>query len=401
MKQLFDEKYFYTYKFLDNCMPIYALYMIFFREKGLSLFEISLLLSFWSLVSLISEIPSGILADRWNRKYMLFIGTILKAVCYIVWCFSGSFFMFALGFLFWGISSSFMTGTEEGLLYDNLKSENRESDFSKVYGKGRFYSSLGIIVGIISGGILAHFISIRTISIASSVILIINLFFVSILKEKNYYSERLKKESIRFFDTFIGAVKICLNNSRLFLGLIILVFVISIISSYSDEYDPLIINDFGLGYIWVSVIMILRFAFIAMGERFASSFEKKFKSKNFVLVFSGLASVLYLIFSIIWNQYALMVFGFLCMIMTVAEVIQIKYIQEGINEEGRTTVMSIYGMLQNVVMIFYSTFLAFLTNAFSLRICYILISVYCIIRTAIMFIIKFIVNNRTKPQVIQ
>ncbi|MCL2116136.1 MAG: MFS transporter, partial [Methanobrevibacter sp.] len=175
MKENFKEKSFYIYKLLNECLPIYSLFLILFIEKGLSVVEISLLLSFWSLVALLSEVPSGIIADRWNRKYMLFIATVLKAICFAIWFISNSFSMFALGFLFGGISVSFTSGTEEGLIYDNLKSEKRENDFSKIYGKGRFYSSIGIIIGVISGGVLANFISISTIFLMSVAILTINL----------------------------------------------------------------------------------------------------------------------------------------------------------------------------------------------------------------------------------
>ena len=63
MGQKFKEKSFYAYKFLNDCLLVYALYTIPFREKGLSVAEIALLLSFWSFVVLLVEIPSA-MADN-------------------------------------------------------------------------------------------------------------------------------------------------------------------------------------------------------------------------------------------------------------------------------------------------------------------------------------------------
>ena len=389
----FSEKYFFTYKFLNDCLPIYALYAILFKEEGLSIAQISLLFSFWSFIVVITEVPSGILADRWNRKYMLFIATVLKAICFITWSFSNTFFTFALGFLFWGLSESFSSGTEEGLLYDNLKNENRESDFGIIYGRGRFYSSLGTIIGVVSGGILAYFISISTLSIISAVIMVINLFFVSKIKEKNYYSERLKDEHASFFKTLSGAVNIGFKNYKILIGMILLVLVIGV-SSYLDEFDPLVVSDFGLGYFWVSIIFAVRFIFTAIGNRYASKIDEKIISKNNVFIFSALGGVLILVFSVIWNQYALLIFGLYCMVMTMAEVIQIDVIQKQIGEEGRTTVMSLISLFQNIAMIVFCSIFALLSNGYSLRICFILISLYGIAGLAIVFFIKkFVIRH--------
>ena len=387
MKQQFKEKGFYAYKFFNDCLPVYALYTILFREKGLSVAEIALLLSFWSFVVLVAELPSAILADRWNRKYMLCIATFLKAACFVTWCFSDTFLMFGLGFLFWGIENAFCSGTEEGLIYDNLKSENRENEFTKIYGRGRFYATLGVLIAIVSSGILATFISISAISILSAVICVINFVFVYQLREKNYYSERVKQEKIGYFKTFLEATRLCIKNSKIFISIIFLIFIVSMMD-YLDEYDALIIDDFQLGYIWISVIYTVRFLFVALGNHIAPKIEEKFISKNKTFILAIISSLFLFTFSMIWNQYAILVLGIGCMLMTIVEVLQINTIQREIKEEGRATVMSIYSIGQNVVMIIFSLLYALLSGFYSLKMVYIIISVYCVIGAVLMYFIN-------------
>jgi len=382
------EKSFYAYKFFNDCLPVYALYTILFREKGLSVAEIALLLSFWSFVVLVAELPSAILADRWNRKYMLCIATFLKAACFVTWCFSDTFLMFGLGFLFWGIENAFCSGTEEGLIYDNLKSENRENEFTKIYGRGRFYATLGVLIAIVSSGILATFISISAISILSAVICVINFVFVYQLREKNYYSERVKQEKIGYFKTFLEAARLCIKNSKIFISIIFLIFIVSMMD-YLDEYDALIIDDFQLGYIWISVIYTVRFLFVALGNHIAPKVEEKFTSKNKTFILAIISSLFLFTFSMIWNQYAILVLGIGCMLMTIVEVLQINTIQREIKEEGRATVMSIYSIGQNVVMIIFSLLYALLSGFYSLKMVYIIISVYCVIGAALMYFIHY------------
>ena len=387
VEQSFREKSFYIYKFLSDCLPIYALYTMLFREKGLSITEIALLLSFWSFVVLLMELPSGILADRWNRRNMLCIAAVLKAVCYILWCFSDAFAMFGLGFLFWGIADAFSSGTEEGLLYDHLRSENRESEFSEIYGKGRFFATLGILVAIISSGILASFIGISAISVLSAAICVVTFIFIYQMREKNYYSERLKEEKIDYFKTLFEAVKLCIKNPSMLVNMIFLVFVVSI-ADYLDEYDALIIDDFQLGYLWISAIFVVRFIFVAIGNRIAHKIEEKFKTKDKGFILAIIASLLLLIFSVMWNQYAIPALGVACMIMAIVDVIQINIIQGEVKEEGRTTVMSIYSMVQNAAMIVFSLTYALLSSVYGLKMVYVIISIYCMTGAALIYFVN-------------
>lgn len=171
----FNVKLLYIYKFISQCLPIYAFYTILFIERGMSVTDVAVLMALWSVFTIVFEVPSGILADRWNRRNMLAIAAVLQGLCFVIWFFSHTFLMFAVGFVFWAIAGAFTSGTEEGLTYDNLKSDGCEDSFAKVYGKARFYANIGIIVGIVSAGIMASFISIGTIALISAAICFVNV----------------------------------------------------------------------------------------------------------------------------------------------------------------------------------------------------------------------------------
>ena len=112
----FNVKLLYIYSFISQCMPIYAFVTILFIERGQSVSDIALLVALWSVFTIAFEIPSGILSDRWSRKYIIAIAVMFKGVCFIIWFFSHTFIMFAVGFIFWAISSALKSGTEEGLI---------------------------------------------------------------------------------------------------------------------------------------------------------------------------------------------------------------------------------------------------------------------------------------------
>ncbi|WP_338291617.1 MFS transporter [Enterococcus raffinosus] len=96
----FNVKLLYRYKFMSHCLPIYAFYTLLFIERGMSISEIAILVSLWSGFSILFEIPSGILADRWSRRNMLVIASFVEGLCFFIWSFSQSFSLFAVGFFF-------------------------------------------------------------------------------------------------------------------------------------------------------------------------------------------------------------------------------------------------------------------------------------------------------------
>ena len=374
----FSVKLMYAYKFISQCLPIYAFYTILFIERGLSINAVAVLIALWSAFAIVFEMPSGILADRWNRRNMLVLSAVLQGLCFVVWYFSHTFSMFAIGFVFWGMSGAFVSGTEEGLIYDNLKSDGREEDFTKIYGKARFFGNAGILAGIASAGVIASFISIGAIALISAAICFTNAILASFLREKNYYAQRTDKESGGYLETIKEAVSL-FRGSKLALISVLFLVLFASLGDYLDEFDALIINDFQLNTIWVSVILTVRFVFVALGNLVAPKMQRKVSSVRQIVLLGGLACALLALFAVIWSRYAIPLFGLSCMFMSITEVLFVNIMQSEINDEGRATMMSFYGAGQNIVMICFSLVYAFLAGIFTLQQTYVMISVYGVI----------------------
>ena len=387
----FNVKLLYVYKFINQCLPIYAFYTILFIERGKSLTDVALLIVLWSVFFIVFEVPAGILADRWNRRNMLALATVLQGICFLIWFFSHTFLMFALGFVVWGLAEAFVSGTEEGLIYDNLKSDGEEEHFAKVYGKAEFFANVGTIVGIASAGIFVNFISIPSIALLSAGICFVNVIFALQIREKNYYSERLEKETAGFYDTIKEAGGFLKGNTVALVSILFLVLFASL-GGYLDEFDGLIIIDWALHYVWVSVILTVRFAFIALGDLLAPIVQKKVSLIKQIMLFCGVACVFLAVFAAIWNRYALLAFGLSFMVMAVVEILLVNALQNEIEEEGRATVMSFYSIGQNIAMIFLSLIYALLAGIFTLQQVYVILSIYGIVGSSVFFLLSRILK---------
>ena len=139
-------------KWFNLVMPVIVL---FYQENGLSMQDIFLLKSIYSIAIVIMEIPSGYLADVWGRKKTLLLGAILGAIGFAMYSLSVGFFAFAIAEIVLGLGHSFISGADSAMLYDTLKANKQEKEYIKHEGwitsSGNFAEAIaGVLGGLIA-----------------------------------------------------------------------------------------------------------------------------------------------------------------------------------------------------------------------------------------------------------
>ncbi|MBU2566920.1 MFS transporter [Patescibacteria group bacterium] len=98
-----------------------AVVMFFYDHRGVPVNQVFYLSIFWAIFSLLSEVPSGYLADRIGRKQTILLGVVLMLMGDLMQFYAFGFWQFAIIFSFWSLGFSCLSGTEEAMLYDSLK----------------------------------------------------------------------------------------------------------------------------------------------------------------------------------------------------------------------------------------------------------------------------------------
>ncbi len=99
--------------------------------RGFSLVEIGVAETVFHIVSLIFEIPSGVLADVFGRRKMLIVSTVMRMIANVVMILSGSLVTVCISIGFQALAYNFSSGTGDALAYDSLKLAGMESGFDK------------------------------------------------------------------------------------------------------------------------------------------------------------------------------------------------------------------------------------------------------------------------------
>ena len=123
-------------------------------NSGMSLAQILLLQGIFGLLILLSEFPSGIIADIWSRKSVLFLGQIFLILGIITYYFMFSFvgFVFAEAFLSLGLS--FKSGTDSAFAYDSYLEINSPKESDNIISRGQQVMLFGNIFMLSTGGLL-------------------------------------------------------------------------------------------------------------------------------------------------------------------------------------------------------------------------------------------------------
>ena len=146
-----------AFKFFDAFILIFPLYAVMFVDAGLSPVQISVALTAWSVTTFVLEIPAGVVADRFPRRHVLAIAQAGRAAGFLIWLVWPHFWGFLIGLVLWGGKSAFTSGTFEALLFDELKAQGREGDYTRQIGRARGVQALGTLTAALCAAAVARF----------------------------------------------------------------------------------------------------------------------------------------------------------------------------------------------------------------------------------------------------
>jgi len=173
-------------KWFNLVMPIVVL---FYQENGLSMSEIFMLKSIYSIAMVATELPSGYLADVWGCRKTLLFGAIMGTFGILIYSLSGMFSSFVVAEIILGIGFSFVSGADSAMLYDSLKAENREEEYIKHEGRITSSGNFAEALAGVAGGLLAT-ISLRTPYYFQIVVAAIGIPAAYFLQEPKHALER-------------------------------------------------------------------------------------------------------------------------------------------------------------------------------------------------------------------
>jgi len=145
----------YLFQILNGMFFYVPIIVLFWQENGLDLTKIMILQSFFAIVIVVFEIPTGYFADKYGRKKALLIASVSMTIAIVLYAIGHNFSAFLVAEFFFAVTASFVSGTTAALLYDTLQDLGREKEYKKIWGKTSFFYMLALGVTAIAGGLIA------------------------------------------------------------------------------------------------------------------------------------------------------------------------------------------------------------------------------------------------------
>ncbi|PLX28360.1 hypothetical protein C0581_02415 [Candidatus Parcubacteria bacterium] len=255
---------------LMNVKVISVVSTLFYLHRGLTLAEVFYLTVVWAVVSLLFEIPSSYLADRWGRKKTILLGILLSLAHWVLFIFADNIIIFAVAISLASLQFASFSGTDDALIYDTNKELGKKD---KSIGKlGKYYSarSLFKIIAPLIGAFIANgllewqFLIVLAIDMVA---VTASLFFAVKIVEPNHYVDVEEQE----LGIIKDAWKIIRSDwviGKAILGRTLLFIVMFIIWRFHQKYFIDIgLSVWALGIAW-SVIHIFGFFYNQNIEKF-------------------------------------------------------------------------------------------------------------------------------------
>lgn len=354
---------FYSYYFFSFLLPLYAVYLLVVETTLGSQLYPSLLIAVWAFTVLCLEIPSGILADVWNKKNVLIIGQSAKFLASCIWMISESLPLFILGCILWGIHESFCSGALEALLYEELEQNRKQGDYQKESGRCRFFMAAGITIAFLTGGLLY---SINPGLLFSASILTAGISLITTLllpKQKSAAPHRFSPPA-RISQTVQSATHILKTTPILVRIMLYAILYVAVIGSI-EEYIQLWLVDLQFQGIMFGTLLVTIMLAQMMGTGLSSviTITKKLE----LLLYGGMLLCGILLICLKIHLYVALTAMHLIFCITGFMETKLEALTQAHIENQRSTILSTTSFLMNAAAILIAIGIGVISETYSLE----------------------------------
>ena len=325
---------------------ITSFWILFFIQNGLSLLQIGLLESIFHGTSLLCEIPSGMLADRFSYKTNLYLARLSSIGSSILILFGqGNFWIYALAMMVNAWSYNFDSGTSTAFLFDSAVEAGQKDRYLQI---SSFLSGVAEVtrtLGTVVAGFFIHGALAWTYYIAIGLSLL-SILLIFLMKEPESKSDERNHLTLK---RILEVVKQEWQEKPvLFYWMLTYQLVGTIMCMFYFYYQQKISD---LASWQVSLIMLIGSGFNLLAVYLASQIGKKWNSNQVFPILVALTGLALLLVGLKTPFAYLSVYLLTNALYAVYQPIYYNDLQAYLPSSVRATMLSINSMMFSLSMI--------------------------------------------------
>ena len=325
---------------------ITSFWILFFIQNGLSLLQIGLLESIFHGTSLLCEIPSGMLADRFSYKTNLYLARLSSIGSSILILFGqGNFWIYAIAMIINAWSYNFDSGTSTAFLFDSAVEAGQKDRYLQI---SSFLSGVAEVtrtLGTVVAGFFIHGALAWTYYIAIGLSLL-SILLIFLMKEPESKSDERNRLTLK---RILEVVKQEWQEKPvLFYWMLTYQLVGTIMCMFYFYYQQKISD---LASWQVSLIMLIGSGFNLLAVYLASQIGKKWNSNQVFPILVALTGLTLLLVGAKTPFAYLSVYLLTNALYAVYQPIYYNDLQAYLPSSVRATMLSINSMMFSLSMI--------------------------------------------------
>jgi len=373
---------FYLFDIFAGMLFAIPVIVLFWQENGLSLTQIMILQSFFSLLLVVLEIPTGYLADIYGRKNILilsgasiFVGTLAYSLTY-------SFSGFLLAEMFFAIGLSLYSGTSSAFIYDTLKELGKEKDYRLVWGNAKYYTFLAMAVSNVIGGIIGK------INLRWAFYFSLPFLFVAVLVSLSYNEPRRHKMTVK--ESHLKNLKNIIKDAFANIKLRWIIVYTGLIFGFNSAglwlYQPYF-KLTGIDIVFFGVIFASFQIVAAISSKYAHRIEDKLGLKKSLVILVFIIALAYVLLSKIVFMFSFVFIYLFQFVRGFSEPVFSDYINKMASAKTRATILSVKGLFDRLTYALMIPFVGWIADVYSILQAFMVTGVTCLIIGCIVLMI--------------
>ena len=325
---------------------ITSFWILFFIQNGLSLLQIGLLESIFHGTSLLCEIPSGMLADRFSYKTNLYLARLSSIGSSILIFFGqGNFWIYAIAMMVNAWSYNFDSGTSTAFLFDSAVEAGQKDRYLQI---SSFLSGVAEVtrtLGTVVAGFFIHGALAWTYYIAIGLSLL-SILLIFLMKEPESKSDERNHLTLK---RILEVVKQEWQEKPVLFYWMLTYQLVGTIMCMFYYYYQQKISD--LASWQVSLIMLIGSGFNLLAVYLASQIGKKWNSNQVFPILVALTGLALLLVGVKTPFAYLSVYLLTNALYAVYQPIYYNDLQAYLPSSVRATMLSINSMMFSLSMI--------------------------------------------------
>jgi MFS family permease len=343
-----------------NGLMTSVIYFFLTSSKGLTPAQALFIVGFAALAKASSEVPTGVVADKFSRKYSIFTGYIILLICSLGMLAVSGFWPLLVFTFLGGIGGSFISGADDALIYDTLKELKKADEFKPISSMSESIELVAFAITILIGGLLGS-VNLLLPLIAHIALLGMSVLISYLLLEPRITAKGEKIEQVGYLLHARKSIRTIFSGDGFRSGLLgsfaSLALILAVFKSTKNILSP-VLDQYGLAISAIGLITSLIILIKAVGAFIASKVSKKgneMKEVN-VSLFVCIVGLLAVTFVRI-PLFQLFVFVIIIGLDNVILINLKSFVNGKIESEQRSTILSLLSLFaRSTEMIFLTTF---------------------------------------------